>query len=87
MSKDWIEENKHLAKDAFDRRSKNDPDQDRTSPRPPQPQLTPDGQLRSTVDMRVREQEEAKRARIEQRKKAIQKKFEQDRAKAREMER
>ncbi len=87
MSQHWTEKYKHKAKDAFDQAPNQTAGVEHAQPKPPQPQLTPRGSMRSNVDAQVREQTAAKRARIEQRRQEIEAKLERDRTKDRALER
>jgi len=88
MAKHWTDEYKHKAKDAFDQAPDREPvNQPPHQQRPPQPQLTPKGPIRSNVDAQIREQDAAKHARIEKRKKEIEAKLENDRIIERSIER
>lgn len=68
MSEHWTEQNKHKAKEAFERtKQANQPAQQRQArppQRPPQPQLTPSGPMRETVDRQVREKQAAIKAKL-----------------------
>ena len=81
MSGHWIDENKGIARKAFEEAKLREEKAKREAEaiKPTQPQLTPNGPLRHAVDAQVREQMAAKRAEIEQRKEEIKQKFEQDR--------
>ncbi len=87
MPQHWTEKHKHKAKDAFDQAPKQSVEVEQSQPKAPQPQLTPNGPMRSNVDAQIREQTAAKRARIEQRRKQIEAKLERDRIKDRALER
>jgi hypothetical protein len=88
MAKLWTDEHKHKAKDAFEQAPDEGPvNQPPRQQRPPQPQLTPKGPMRSAVDAQIREQESAKRVRIEKRKQEIEAKLENDRIKEQALER
>jgi len=87
MPQHWTEKHKHKAKDAFEQTQNKTIASEQAKPKAPQPQLTPNGPMRSSVDAQVREQLAAKRAQIEKRKKEIQAKLKQDRVKDRALER
>lgn len=68
MTEHWTEREKHKAKDALARsvlaKQVKAQHQNVQQQRPPQPQLTPNGQLREAVDRRVREKQAAIKAKF-----------------------
>ena len=87
MPQHWIEKYKHKVKDAFGQTEKQSIEKpmkvEASKPLTPQRHLRPRGPMRSVVDAQIREQDQARRAQIEQRKNEIQAKLEQDRLKER----
>jgi len=76
MPKHWTEANKHKAKEAFDSVGHDIPKEHSIKhfQRPPQPMLTPKGQMRRSVDQRIREKQEAIKAKF-----ALDRQMERDR--------
>jgi hypothetical protein len=68
MTEHWAETNKHKAKEAFENAPREEvrPPDKQPYQRPPQPQLTPKGPMRREADQRVREKQEAIRAKFVQ---------------------
>lgn len=83
MKEHWIDEHKGEAKRSFDgaRRNRINMCSEKPPIRPPQPELTPNGELRRAADRKAREDFEARRAEIERKRQEIQQKFEWDRFK------
>ncbi len=87
MTQHWSEKYKRKAKNAFAQERGRKIGAEPSKPNHPRPQLTPNGPMRSTVDAKVREEMNSKRAQIIKKKKEIQAKLEQDRRRERALER
>lgn len=66
MPPHWAETHKHKAKEGFERAGRDDTcnGAKKEYQRPPQPMLTPNGPMRRAVDQRVREKQEAIKAKF-----------------------